>query len=467
MIAQQKIPRASHWSQTPIAGLFNPMLNFINNTSSLGIVLLLSTVLALFFANTSSLAPIYDEVLHTYVAIGVPDTALYLKMSALHWINDGLMVIFFLLVGLEIKREMKVGELTNLRAAALPIIAAIGGVVVPALIYTFFNAGLPSQGGWGIPMATDIAFVIGCLALLGDRVPLSLKVFLTAVAIVDDLMAVLVIALFYSGGLNYVALLIGFEVLALLMLANFSGVRALSVYLILGLILWVAFLQSGIHATIAGVLLAFTIPARNRIDEDRFLKQARHLLDEFEEGEFAPTPMMTDEHQQHIVIELEDACEQVQAPLQKLEHSLHKPVNFLIMPIFAFANAGVAISLDGIGGANTVIALGVAFGLLLGKPIGVFGASWLAVRSGIASLPSGVNWKQMLGAGLMAGIGFTMSLFIASLAFGEGSPMLDGAKLAILFASLIAGVVGLAILALTSPSSQQAQNTQALPAHGD
>ena len=465
MVQQQKIPRATHWSETPIALIFSPMQNFIHNTTSLGIILLLSTILALLFANISSLAHIYHEALHTYIAIGVPDTRFYLKMSALHWINDGLMAIFFLLVGLEIKRELRVGELSNVRAATLPIMAALGGVIVPALIYTAFNAGQPSQDGWGIPMATDIAFVIGCMALLGDRVPFSLKIFLTAVAIVDDLMAVLVIALFYSGGLNYIALLIGFEVLAVLMLANLLGVRSLTVYLGLGVIVWYAFLQSGVHATIAGVLLAFTIPARYRINEESFLRRSRHLLEKFEKDEYEVAPMLTDEHQQHLVIELEEVCEQVQAPLQKLEHTLHTPVNFLIMPIFAFANAGVAISLDGIGGDNTMIALGVALGLFFGKPIGVFIASWLSVRLGIASLPIGVTWTQMFAVGMMAGIGFTMSLFIASLAFGEGSPMLDGAKLAILAASLMAGIVGLIVLTLTSPASQHAQGEQGAHAH--
>ena len=464
MVTQSKIPRANHWSETPIARVFSPIQNFMHQTTSLGIILLISTLLALLFANVSSLSHWYHEALHTYLAIGVPDTPFYLKLSALHWINDGLMAIFFLLVGLEIKRESKVGELSNLRAAALPIFAALGGVIVPALLYTLFNAGGPGQDGWGVPMATDIAFVIGCMALLGDRVPFSLKIFLTAVAIVDDLMAVLVIAIFYSGGLNYIALIIGFEILALLLVANFLGVRSLSVYLGLGILVWYAFLQSGVHATIAGVLIAFTIPARNRIDEESFLNRAQRLLEQFKQDRYEHSPMMTDEHRQHLVIELEEVCEQVQAPLQKLEHVLHTPVNFLVMPIFAFANAGVAVSLNSVGGDNMFIALGIVLGLFVGKPVGVFAASWLAVRLGISSLPSGVTWKQMFGAGMMAGIGFTMSLFIGTLAFGEGSPMLDGAKLAILAASLMAGVVGMAFLFAVSPKNAEAP--QAAHSHG-
>lgn len=465
MVTEQRIPRATHWSETPIARVFSPMQNFMHQTTSLGIILIISTLLALLFANVSSLSHWYHEALHLYIAVGIPDTPFYLKLSALHWINDGLMAVFFLLVGLEIKREVKVGELSNLRAAALPIVAALGGVIVPALLYTAFNAGGPGQGGWGVPMATDIAFVIGCMALLGDRVPFSLKIFLTAVAIVDDLMAVLVIAIFYSGGINYVALIIGFEILALLLAANFLGVRSLAVYLGLGALVWLAFLQSGVHATIAGVLIAFTIPARNRINEESFLNRARRLLDSFQKDQYEASPMMTDEHRQHLVIELEEVCEQVQAPLQKLEHTLHTPVNFLIMPIFAFANAGVAISLDSIGGDNTAIALGIVLGLFLGKPLGVFVASWIAVRLGISSLPSGVTWTQMFGAGMMAGIGFTMSLFIAALAFGEGSPMLDGAKLAILAASLLAGIIGMIFLAIASPKKPSTQQSSVSHAH--
>lgn len=458
---------ASHWSNTPIKYVLSPMQHFMHQSTSIGIVLLLTTALALFVANNEELAHTYEEVLHSYIVVGVYHTIYYLKLSVLHWINDGLMVIFFFLVGLEIKRELLVGELANLRAAALPIFAAIGGVVMPALIYTAFNYGGPGQDGWGVPMATDIAFAIGCMALLGSRVPFALKVFLTAVAIVDDLMAVLVIALFYSGSLDLMALGIGFAVLAILWLANLLGFRATWIYVTLGIVVWIAFLFSGVHATIAGVLVAFTVPARNRIDEDAFLKESRELIDAFEQTEFAPTPMITNQRQQSIVIALEEACEHVQAPLQKLEHKLHLPVNFLIMPIFAFANAGVAISLAGLEGDNLMIVLGIVFGLVLGKPIGIFGASWLAIRLGITSLPQGVSMTQLLGVGMLGGIGFTMSLFIASLGFGEGSPLLEGAKLAILFASLVAGVGGFIFLSVVKgPDSGTPQPVPASHGHG-
>jgi NhaA family Na+:H+ antiporter len=442
------------------------MQHFMHQSTSIGIILLLTTVVALLFANTESLAHAYEETLHSYIIVGVYETPYYLKMSALHWINDGLMVIFFFLVGLEIKRELLVGELSNLRAAALPILAAVGGVVVPALIYTAFNYGGPGQDGWGVPMATDIAFAIGVIALLGSRVPFSLKVFLTAIAIVDDLMAVLVIALFYSGSIDLIALGIGFAVLAILFLANTLGFRGTWLYITLGIVVWIAFLFSGVHATIAGVLVAFTVPARNRIDEDAFLKESRELVDAFEKTEFAPTPMITDERQQSYVIALEKACENVLAPLQKLEHTLHLPVNFLIMPIFAFANAGVAISLSGLEGDNFMIVLGIIFGLVLGKPIGIFGASWLAIRLGITSLPRGVSMVQILGVGMLGGIGFTMSLFVASLGFGEGSELLEAAKLAILFASLVAGVGGFIFLSMVKSPDSGTQPAPASHGHG-
>jgi NhaA family Na+:H+ antiporter len=304
------------------------------------------------------------------------------------------------------------------------------------------------------------------MARLGDRVPFSLKVFLTAIAIVDDLMAVLVIAIFYSGSLDLMALAIAFVVLGILFLANLLGFRATWLYVMLGIVVWIAFLFSGVHATIAGVLVAFTVPARNRIDEEAFLKESRELIDAFEETEFAPTPMITNERQQSIVIALEEACENVQAPLQKLEHTLHLPVNFLIMPIFAFANAGVAISLSGLEGDNLMIVLGIIFGLVLGKPIGIFGASWLAIRLGITSLPRGVSMTQLFGVGMLGGIGFTMSLFIASLGFGEGSPLLEGAKLAILSASLVAGVAGFIFLSMVKGSGSDSDTQPAPASHG-
>ena len=433
---------AAHWSATPLVHILRPMQEFIHQSQAGGIILLVMTLLALIIAN-SPLGEGYQAMLDAHISIHVGSWVL--EESVLHWVNDGLMVIFFFVVGLEIKRELLVGELSNVRAATLPILAAIGGVLVPALIFTAFNFGGDGAHGWGVPMATDIAFALGCLALLGDRVPFGLKIFLTAVAIVDDLIAVLVIAIFYSGGLDFMMLGIGFGVLLLLMLANLFGIRSPLVYAGLGVIVWLTFLNSGIHATIAGVLVALTIPARSRIDAPTFLARARQILAQFEHSLVGGKTKSDVEFQQSAVLELEEVSEQVQAPLQKMEHELHSWVAFFIMPIFAFANAGVALSADSLGGATLPVLLGIVFGLTLGKPIGIVGACWLAVRAGIAELPQGVTWRHMLSTGVLAGIGFTMSLFIASLAFGDATHLAT-AKLAILLASAVAGGVGLLLL---------------------
>ena len=445
------ISPAQHWSATPIAALLGPMQVFIQRSAAGGIVLMVVAVSALLLAN-SPFAARFDAFLNTYLSLSAGPFEL--RETILHWINDGLMAIFFFLVGLEIKREIRVGELSNMRAALLPILAALGGVLAPALIYSALNFNSPGSVGWGVPMATDIAFALGLLALLGSRIPFGLKIFLTAVAIVDDLIAVMVIAIFYSGGISIAALGIGLGILVVLLLANLFGIRNTPVYGLLGLLVWLAFLQSGVHATIAGVLVALTVPARNRIDPANFLDRARGILDRFESSCLEPRPMFTDEVQQTAVIELEEICEDVQAPLQKLEHSLHLPVAFLIMPIFALANAGVALSPANISGGSAMIILGIIAGLVLGKPIGLLGASWLAVRFGIAALPPGVSWRHMVGASLLAGIGFTMSLFIASLGFDEPA-LLEAAKLGILVASLLAGSLGFMLLRRGEPTEEQ------------
>lgn len=439
-------------STRPITRILAPIQDFIHQASAGGIVLLAVTLLALLLANIPTLAEVYHGVLETKIGLtyGTEGTPI-IEESVLHWINDGLMAIFFLLVGLEIKRELQVGELAILRAAILPIVAAVGGVMAPALIYLLFNAGHAGASGWAIPMATDIAFALGALALLGTRAPFALKVFLTAVAIVDDLIAVLTIAFFYSSGLNVNALLLGAFVLLLLILANRLHIRALWFYLALGMFLWWAFLESGIHATIAGVLLALTIPARYDINERTFLERARDILRHFEQSDRVSKRMVTDERQQSAVLALEDLTERIQAPLQKLEHDLHVPVMFLIVPIFALANAGVALSFAGIEGDTFRIILGIFFGLVLGKPLGILGASWLAVKAGWASLPQGVTWRHMAGAAMLAGIGFTMALFVASLGFGEGSALQEAAKLGILAASAVAAFIGLAVLRNAKP----------------
>lgn len=453
-MARDRLRPRTHWSETRLVLVVRPIQDFIHRAAAGGIVLMAATVLALLLAN-SPLAAAYDRILGSYLAFSVGPFEL--RETVLHWINDGLMAVFFLLVGLEIKREVMVGELANLRAATLPIAAALGGAVVPALMYFALNPAGPASRGWGVPMATDIAFALGVLALLGPRIPFTLKIFLTAVAIVDDLIAVLVIAIFYSGGVSVTALGLGLGVLLVLLLANFLGVRNLLFYLALGLVVWVAFLQSGVHATIAGVLLAFTIPGRVRIDIPTFQERVYRLLDEIAPHQTEPAGvMLTNERQQSAIIAIEETCEQAQAPLQKLEHSLHIPVHFLIIPIFALANAGVPLSLAGLGGENLSVALGIILGLVLGKPVGILAASWLVIRFDLASLPQDASWSQITGVGFVAGIGFTMALFIATLAFGEGSALLETAKIGILLASLIAGGIGMGLLSRTRPVLQPA-----------
>jgi NhaA family Na+:H+ antiporter len=362
------------------------------------------------------------------------------------WVNDALMAVFFFVVGLEIKRELLAGELASPRQAALPILAALGGVVFPALFYAALNANGPGARGWGIPMATDIAFVIGVMALLGDRVPLGLKVFLTALAIVDDIAAVLVIAVFYTAEFSWGALGVAAFCLLVALAANRLGVRHPIPYVLIGAVLWVTVLQSGVHATIAGVLLAFMIPSRTAVDQRDFLRHGRAVLDHFERAaETKPVDILNDIEQQSAIEALEDACEKVQPPLHRLEQGLHPWVTFLIMPLFALANAGVSLSGDLGKLVAQPVTIGVVLGLVLGKPIGVTLASWLAVRTGLASLPENVSWKHVHGAGWLAGIGFTMSLFMTGLAFTDDAQLTE-AKLGILIASLCAGVIGSAIL---------------------
>jgi NhaA family Na+:H+ antiporter len=422
------------------------MQEFVHSSTSGGIVLLLAAVAALVLAN-SPLRAAYEEVLNTYLDFRIGTFQLHL--TVLHWINDGLMAIFFFLVGLEIKREIWAGELSNVRAALLPIVAAIGGAIVPALIYAGVNLGGPGSPGWGIPMATDIAFALGVLALVGSHVPFALKILLTAIAIIDDLIAVLVIAFFYSGSLDFGALGIGFALLGLLLAMNAIGIRTIPLYTLIGLLVWVAFLQSGVHATIAGVLVALMIPVRTRINQATFLQRARAILDNFEDSsKREPYSILQDQEQQSAVIELEELSEAVQAPLQKMEHNLHNWVAFIIMPLFALANAGVALSTDALRGETLPVALGIIAGLLIGKPLGLFGATWLAVRTGLVTLPHSVTWRHIAGLACLGGIGFTMSLFVATLAF-SGDPLLETAKLGILAASLIAGTAGYLLLKTT------------------
>lgn len=424
----------------PIDRVLTPFARFASLEASGGILLLAAAALALVWAN-SPWSDTYFALWQTEVRVGAG--GFDLAKPLLLWINDGLMAIFFFVVGLEIKRELLVGELASPRKAALPMAAAVGGMVVPAGFYAALNAGGEASAGWGIPMATDIAFVLGIAALLGSSVPTALKVFLTALAIVDDLGAVLVIALFYTAKLSWTALGVAAVLLVVLAVANRAGVRSLLVYVLVGAAVWLAVLKSGVHATVAGVLLALTIPVHTRIPIESFIDRARRLLDRLAESPAVGQPMVSHDRL-GTVIALEDACEKVESPLHRLEHGLHGWVSFFIMPVFALANAGVRLE----GGAEALVApagLGVLLGLVLGKQIGVTGFAWIAVRAGWASLPADVSWRQVYGAGWLAGIGFTMSLFIANLAFGPGT-LLDGSKLAILAASVLAALGGWLVL---------------------
>lgn len=417
--------------------LASPFVRFAKLEAAGGILLLVSTIVALVWAN-SPWAETYNELWNIHVSIGFG--RFFLSETRLEWINDGLMSIFFFLVGLEIKREVLIGELSSLRQAAFPFVAAVGGTVVPALIYVLATHGnTDAQKGWGIPMATDIAFTLGVLSLLGGRVPVSLKVFVTALAIVDDIIAVLVIALFYTEKIEVFSLIAGVAGVALCFGANLLGVRKPVFYAAIGIFVWCAVLKSGVHATVAGVLLSFTIPGRTYVDRERFLQRGRRVLDQFET---APANSAVAHAAIHT---LEAQCELVQSPLHRIEHNLHPWVSFLVMPLFAFANAGVGI----LGNIQPAIrhpaSIGVALGLFIGKPVGIWMFAWLSVRTRLAMLPSELSWRNILGAGCLCGIGFTMALFIATLAFGEGA-LLNMSKIGILGASLLAGICGSLLL---------------------
>jgi NhaA family Na+:H+ antiporter len=426
-----------------IQPIVEPFQSFIHTEAAGGILLLGATIAAMVWAN-SPWATTYTEFWNIPVSLVVGSHTL--TETLLEWINDGLMAMFFFVIGLEIKREILVGELASWRQAALPLAAALGGSILPALLYATFNVGTEGARGWGIPMATDIAFSLGILSLLGTRVPLALKVFLTALAIADDLMAVLVIALFYTSTISWVSLVIGAVFLALLIGANWAGVRHPLVYSTLGIGgLWLAFLLSGVHATIAGVIAAMTIPARTRLTGREFLEKGKALLHRFEEVLSPDQPPLANQESQRIARRMKTVVTHVETPLQQLEHALHPWVTVVVMPVFALANAGIALDADLVAMLINPVALGVCFGLLVGKPAGILLSAWLATRSGLAALPEGVSWPQLGAVSVLAGIGFTMSLFIAGLAFSRG-PSLMAAKEGILIASTTAGVIGWLLL---------------------
>ncbi|MFN8699249.1 MAG: Na+/H+ antiporter NhaA [Flavobacteriales bacterium] len=418
------------------------MNRFLGNSTTSGILLFASAAFAMILSN-SPWKESFHHIWEIPVSVGFGSAGI--SKSLHHWINDGLMAVFFFVIGLELKREIVAGELRHPRNALLPVAAALGGMAVPAMIYTLFNQGGAGAAGWGIPMATDIAFALGVLYLLGDRVPLSLKVFLTALAITDDLGAVLVIAFFYTSEIHVESLMVGGAFLAVLIIANRAGVRHPVFYGIFGIGgLWVAFLMSGVHATIAAVLAAFTIPATVKVSDVAYSTRLGELKEAFRKAKTNDVPTVSHE-QQHVIEEVRTLSKKALTPLQQLEHAMHPLVAFVIMPVFALANAGVTLSGDVMHALTSHVAVGVFAGLLIGKLIGVVGVSWLLIRLRIAPMPEGMNMQLLTGTGILAGIGFTMSLFIASLAFEDPGVMMQ-AKLGILCASVIASITGYLIV---------------------
>jgi len=426
--------------RAPIDVLVDPFTRFAELEASGGILLLTATVIALVWAN-SPWEHSYHAIWEKEVTAGLGRTVL--TWSRHHWVNDGLMSIFFFLVGLEIKRELLIGELSSFKRAAFPFMAALGGCVLPAALYFAINHGTPEANGWGIPMATDIAFALGVLALLGSRVPVSLKLFVAALAIADDIIAVLVIAIFYTAHLSFSYLALGMAGLALSYGANKAGIRNPWMYVFIGILVWFAVMQSGVHATIAGVMLAFTIPCDTSADKPQFVAKVRRLLERFEAAEKDSVEAQAALHG------MEQQCAWMESPLHRIEHGLQPWVSFLIMPLFAFSNAGVHILGNLVAAAKHPVTLGVTLGLLVGKPVGITACAWIAEKIKLAARPAGVNWMQIFAAGWVCGIGFTMSLFIATLALPEGGS-LDLAKIGTLGASIIAGCVG-CLLLLRSP----------------
>jgi len=419
-----------------------PVRRLLSSQSASGLVLILCAVVAFAWANSPWAAAYFDmQHLHTALIFG----GFHLELSLAHFVNDALMAIFFFVVGLEIKREFLVGELAGLRRAALPIAGAIGGMAAPALIYVALNFGEPTIRGWGVPMATDIAFAVGVLALIGDRVPLGLKVFLLALAIVDDLGAVLVIALFYTESVNTTALLLSLGAWALAVLYGRFGHARAGVFLVIGAVCWYFMLESGVHATIAGVLMALAVPLGGKLPPRDLEAEVREMM--------LPSSGGVDVKVERISY----LVDRVQSPLMAFEHNLSPWVAFVIMPVFAIFNAGVA--LGGGHGAGAEVAgdaaetaliglptIGAFFGLLIGKPLGIALCTWIAVTTGLASFPRGGNWMGIIGIGCLGGIGFTMALFVANLAFGT-SVELDQAKLGVLSASVVSALLGFALLA--------------------
>ena len=442
--------------QYPIDRLRRPFHDFLRDQSTGGILLFVVAMIAMVWAN-SPWKESYHHLWEHTMAISFDEWKL--ERTLHHWINDGLMAMFFFLVGLELKREVVGGELSRPRDAVLPVAAGLGGMIVPALIFLLFNPSGESHAGWGIPMATDIAFAIGLLALLGSRAPVALKVFITTLAIADDLGAVLVIAIFYTSDISFINLAIGAGFLLMLVAGNVLGVRSPWYYALFGIGgMWTAFLLSGIHATVAGVLAAFAIPAVTRMDEVTYIRRITKYVREFAALKPNQLPTLTEE-QLHVIEKIDEASENAETPLQRLEHKLQPLVMFGVMPLFALANAGVELP-DDIGAAlASSVTLGVGLGLLLGKPLGILLTCWIFVRLGWACIGPVLTWSHLVGAAILAGVGFTMSLFVNELAFV--SPLLrQQAKLGILVASVLAGTIGFLLLRRSPPVTEGAEGNE-------
>lgn len=435
-----------------VPGFYNLYQMFVHSKLTAGVLLLVCAVIAVLAANIPALSWLH-EFWEKKISLGFNDAIF--AMSIRDFVNDVLMVIFFFSVGLEIKREILVGELSTPKKAMLPIFAALGGMIFPALIYTIFNAGTETAHGWGIPMATDIAFAIGVISLLGNRCPLALKVFLTALAIVDDIGSIIVLAIFYpSHELHAIFLLFAAAIVVILLIMNRRGVKSGIPYVFFGFFLFLCIFLSGIHATIAGVILAMTIPARTSINEVRFLVGMGKLMDDFKDASNSEVKVLANNRQLDIINRIDMNVSSINPLVHRMEITLQPYVNFLIMPLFALANAGVVVDTSALAHGIPPVMAGVSLGLLLGKPIGIFLFSWLAVKLRIANLPDGTKWKQLLSLGVMGGIGFTMSIFIDNLAFSDEATINAG-KFAILATSVLAAVLGLIALHFTCKKPEQ------------
>lgn len=436
----------------------------IRNYANSGNILILATMMALIIVNMPFLTELYNSLWVHEVALQVGDFNLFSHnghpMTVMQFINDALMAFFFLSVGLEIKREVLVGELSSFRNALLPIIAAIGGMVVPVLIYRYLSQGTDFADGWAIPMATDIAFSLGVLAMLGNRVPIGLKVFLTTLAVVDDIGGIMVIALFYSGHIEYIMLLWAAAFLVALFIGGRLGVQSKLFYGALGTCVWFCFLNAGIHPTIAGVLVAFTIPSKPVYAPEKYVKSIRQNISYFtsEDDDKLNSRTILDKNQMNLLKQIESASDKVISPLQDMEDTLHPFVNYIIVPLFAFANAGIFFGGMEISQLYSGIAPAIILSLVVGKFVGIFLFSWLTIICRLAPMPEGGNWSRMASVSMLGGIGFTVSLFIANLSFGANASMailLNDAKLGILVASILAGILGWLLLHFSLPQEPQ------------